>query len=37
MSCKFWLDTVVLSSNSGFSSRDLNQIRMTILDIMTVS
>ena len=32
MSCKFWLDTVVLSNNSGFSSRDLNRIRMTILD-----
>ena len=32
MNCKFWLDTVALSSNNGFSSRDLNRIRVTILD-----
>lgn len=32
MTCKFWLDTVVLSANSGFSPQELNQVRRIILD-----
>ena len=32
MTCKFWLETVVLSNNNGFSPRELNRIRRTILD-----
>ena len=32
MTCKFWLDSVALGSNKGFSSRELNRIRRMILD-----
>jgi len=32
MTCKFWLETVVLSTNNGFSPRELNRIRRIILD-----
>ncbi|MBI2876709.1 MAG: DUF4160 domain-containing protein [Candidatus Tectomicrobia bacterium] len=32
MTCKFWLETVALSTNNGFSPRELNQIRKIILD-----
>lgn len=32
MTCKFWLETVALSTNNGFSPRELNQIRRIILD-----
>jgi hypothetical protein len=31
MVCKFWLMPVVLSSNHGFSPRELNRIRVIIL------
>src|SRR5262249_23120023 len=30
--CKFWLEPVVLSSNSGFSAKELNRIRKIILE-----
>ena len=32
MVCKFWLTPVVLSSNHGFSPRELNRIRTIILN-----
>jgi hypothetical protein len=28
--CKFWLDPLTLSSNNGFSSKELNRIRKII-------
>jgi Domain of unknown function (DUF4160) len=28
--CKFWLEPVVLASNSGFSAKELNRIRAII-------
>ncbi len=30
MTCKFWLEPVMLSKNYGFSSKELNLIRQTI-------
>lgn len=30
MTCKFWLDTLELASNSGFSARELGKIRRLI-------
>lgn len=30
MVCKFWLEPIALSTNHGFSARELNQIRMYI-------
>ena len=30
--CKFWLEPVVLSSNNGYSAKELNQIRRLIID-----
>jgi hypothetical protein len=32
MTCKFWLETVVLGTNNGFSPRELNRIRRMILE-----
>jgi hypothetical protein len=32
MTCKFWLQPVVLSTNHGFSPRELNVIRRIIVD-----
>ena len=32
MTCKFWLETVVLSTNNGFPPTELNRIRRIILD-----
>jgi hypothetical protein len=32
MTCKFWLETVVLSTDNRFSPRELNRIRRIILD-----
>lgn len=32
MTCKFWLDNVVLDNNNGFRSAELNRIRRVILD-----
>ena len=32
MTCKFWLDTVALSTNNGFPPRELNLIRKMILN-----
>ena len=32
MTCKFWLEPVVLSTNHGFSPHELNRIRAIILD-----
>jgi len=32
MTCKFWLEPVVLSSNKGFSAKELNRIRKLIID-----
>ena len=29
---KFWLDPVVLGDNNGFSAKELNRIRKSILD-----
>jgi hypothetical protein len=29
--CKFWLDPVTLSSNNGFSAKELNRIRKLIV------
>ncbi len=29
--CKFWLEPVALSKNHGFSPRELNKIRQTII------
>lgn len=38
MMCKFWLDPVALSRNYGFSAKELNQIRKTILaNLMTIT
>ncbi len=31
MTCKFWLDPVVLSRNKGFSANELSRIRKIIL------
>ena len=31
MLCKFWLDPIVLCTNDGFSSVELNRIRATIV------
>jgi len=31
MICKFWLDPVTLSNNHGFSPKELNDIRKTIV------
>ena len=30
MICKFWLDSISLSQNSGYSARELNRIRRLI-------
>lgn len=30
MTCKFWLEPVVLSKNNGFTSKELNTIREII-------
>ena len=30
--CKFWLEPVALSSNNGFSAKELNRIRHLIVD-----
>lgn len=30
--CKFWLDRVALSTNNGFSAKELNRIRQIIID-----
>ena len=30
MTCKFWLDSVELARNHGFTARELNQIRAII-------
>jgi hypothetical protein len=30
--CKFWLDSLTLASNSGFSARELTRIRRIILE-----
>jgi hypothetical protein len=30
--CKYWLNPLALTSNHGFSARDLNQIRTIILE-----
>jgi hypothetical protein len=30
--CKFWLEPVALSSNNGFSPKELNRIRRVIVD-----
>ncbi len=29
--CKFWLDPLTLAKNNGFSSKELNMIRKTIV------
>ena len=34
--CKFWLDPVVLAWNSGFTPRELIEIRRIIIDNVTV-
>ncbi len=31
MTCKFWLETVTLSTNSGFKANELNRIRKLII------
>ena len=31
MICKFWMDPVILSNNHGFSPKELNDIRKTII------
>lgn len=36
MTCKFWLEPLVLSKNHGFSPRDLNRIRRLIQEQRTV-
>jgi hypothetical protein len=36
MTCKFWLEPLVLSKNDGFSPRDLNRIRRLIQEQRTV-
>lgn len=30
--CKFWLEPIALSSNSGFSAKELNRIRAIVKD-----
>jgi hypothetical protein len=30
--CKFWLEPIVLSSNNGFTAKELNRIRAIIRD-----
>jgi hypothetical protein len=30
--CKFWLEPIALSSNNGFSAKELNRIRTIIRD-----
>ncbi|MDA1050205.1 MAG: DUF4160 domain-containing protein [Planctomycetota bacterium] len=30
--CKFWVEPIVLSSNNGFTAKELNQIRAIIRD-----
>ena len=30
--CKYWIEPVALSSNNGFSAKELNQIRTIIRD-----
>lgn len=30
--CKFWLEPIVLSSNNGFTAKELNRIRTIIRD-----
>ena len=32
MTCKFWLEPVSLANNHGFSARELNTIRRSIVD-----
>lgn len=32
MTCKFWLEPVVLDTNNGFAPGELNRIRRMILD-----
>jgi len=32
LTCKFWLEPVTLSTNSGFKANELNRIRKLILD-----
>jgi len=32
MTCKFWLESVALADNDGFSPRELNRIRSLILE-----
>jgi hypothetical protein len=32
LTCKFWLEPVVLGGNSGFAPRELNKIRRMILE-----
>ncbi len=34
--CKFWLEPVNLAYNDGFSSRELNGIRATIIEYLTL-
>lgn len=33
--CKFWLDPVMLASNSGLTARELNRVRTIILEHRT--
>lgn len=30
MTCKFWLDPLILASNDGFSPRELNRVRVLV-------
>jgi hypothetical protein len=32
MVCKFWLEPVTLSTNNGFSAKELNRIRKMVVD-----
>jgi len=34
--CKFWLQPVALSSNNGFSAKELNRIRRLIVENLEV-
>lgn len=34
--CKFWLEPVSLAKNLGFTSKELNALRRTILDNLTI-
>jgi hypothetical protein len=36
MTCKFWLEPVVLAKNYGFSAKDLNKIRKIIIENVDV-